>query len=141
LASNWKRAPARTHARDRPHREAHGQLIRSEAEKNRSLLQNPSEDDVLSRVFASLFAFLDVAVFSRLVRDGAAARAHSTADQRTLPAAHQAAHDCSTDRRSANNLRAGVMVMIARPLCRDCPPVAALSSGFLARRSERQGQN
>jgi hypothetical protein len=115
--------------------------LRKPKQKNWSPLQNPTEDDVLSRVFALLFAFLDVAVFSRLVRDCAAARAYSAANQRTLPAAHQASHHCSTDRRSANNLRAGVMVMIARPLCRDSPPVAALSSGFLARRSERQGED
>jgi hypothetical protein len=97
--------------------------------------KTPTENYLLARVFAFLFALLYVVVLACLVGNCAAARAHGTADERTLPAAHQTAHDCAADRRSADNLRAGVMLMIAGPLGSDGPPMTALSSGFLARGS------
>ncbi len=66
---------------------------------------------MLSRVAS--FPLLDLVVCANLVGNSAATRSECTADQGTLTASHQTAHDCSARRGADHNLGSGVMLMIA----------------------------
>ena len=80
-------------------------------------------------------------MFARLIGDNTAASPQSATDQCALTTTHKAAQNGSAGSRATDDLRAGVMLMIAGLLGRDRPPVTPLRRSFLAGGSERQGKN